>query len=149
MRSWHVHVPAGILKNVRWSWLLPVVLASASAGARPPPGDAAPADRGSRFWRAITDPNGDQVEVLINKARRAMLQPDDALARDEDWVVEQRLRFYRDAYNLLRHARKLAPENVEALKELARAADELGKTREALDALEAAVRVTGADKADW
>jgi tetratricopeptide (TPR) repeat protein len=78
-----------------------------------------------------------------------MLQPDDALARDEEWAVEQRMKFYRDAYNLLRHARKLAPENVEALKELARAADELGKTREALDALETAVKVTGPDKTDW
>jgi tetratricopeptide (TPR) repeat protein len=145
-----VHVLAGILENVRWSVLLPVVLASASAAARPVAGDPTPEpDKGSRFWRAITDPNGDQVEVLINKARRAMLQPDDALARDEEWAVDQRMRFYRDAYNLLRHAHKLAPENLEALKELARAADELGKTREALDALQAAVRVTGADKADW
>lgn len=121
-----------------------LVTAHARAQPRPQPTAAEPE---RDFWREVTDPNGDEVRALITKARRAMSQPDDALSGDTEWAVEQRARFYTDAYNLLRYARKLAPENVEVLAQLARAADELGKTREAIDALEAAVRVTGPDKA--
>jgi tetratricopeptide (TPR) repeat protein len=64
-----------------------------------------------------------------------------------EWAVDQRAAFFRDAYHLLREARRLSPDNTEVLAELGRAADELGKTREALEALEAAVKILGPDRA--
>jgi tetratricopeptide (TPR) repeat protein len=126
--------------------LVPVLLAAFASpvGAKP----AAPvvAETGD-FWREVIEPNGDQVKALIVKARTAMQQPDNAaITSDSDWAVDQRMRFYRDAFNLLRAARKLSPDNTEVLAMLGRAADEIGKTREAIDALEACVRVLGPDK---
>jgi len=130
---------------VRWLCLAVLVVTVSRGDARPAP-PAPPAPEGG-FWREVIEPNGDQVRVLVGKAKNAMRQPDDALMTDSDWAVEQRMRFFRDAYNLLRYARKLSPDNTEVLGLLGRAADELGKTREAIEALEACVKVTGPDKA--
>jgi tetratricopeptide (TPR) repeat protein len=136
----------------RWRILLPLALASPLAlGAR---GDAKPrleppaprAREHPSVWSRITDPNGDEVRSLVAKARLAMRRADDAPA-EEDWAVDQRTRFYRDAYNLAAYARKLAPENLDALATFARAAEELGQTREAIAALELSAKLTGADKA--
>jgi tetratricopeptide (TPR) repeat protein len=122
--------------------------AAATAHAKPrsePPAARTPERRD--IWRRITDPNGDEVRALVGKARLSMRYADDSRAGDEDWAIEQRTRFYRDAYNLTAHARKLAPENLEALAAFARAADELGHTAEAIGALELSAKLTGPDKA--
>ncbi len=66
---------------------------------------------------------------------------------DAEWAVDHREAFFRDAYHLLREARRLSPENTEVLALLGHAADEIGKTREAIDALETCVRLVGADRA--
>lgn len=130
------------------SALLSVVLAGASAGARPRPEPPAARDPdGRNIWRRITDPHGDEVRVLVSKARLSMQRADDARLGEEEWAVEQRARFYRDAYNLSAHARKLAPENLEALAAFARAAEELGHVAEAIAALEQSAKLTGPDRA--
>jgi hypothetical protein len=131
----------------RW-WLLVYLALAASADAKPrvePPAPRAPEHRD--LWRRITDPNGDEVRALVAKARLSMRRADDARAGDEDWAVEQRARFYRDAYNLTAYARKLAPENLEALAAFARAAEELGHTAEAIGALERSAKLTGPARA--
>jgi tetratricopeptide (TPR) repeat protein len=76
-----------------------------------------------------------------------MKAPDDALQSEQDFAVEQRMRFYRDAFNLLRYARSRSPENIEVLRQLGRAADEIGRTADAIEVLEACVRIHGPDKA--
>ncbi len=133
-----------------WWLLLPVALialaAAADARPRPEPPAARAPDRGN-LWRRITDPHGDEVRALVRKARLSMSRADDARIADEDWAIEQRTRFYRDAYHLAAHARRLAPENLEALAAFARAAEELGHTAEAIGALEASARLTGPDRA--
>ncbi|HWU90977.1 MAG TPA: hypothetical protein VN253_27115, partial [Kofleriaceae bacterium] len=99
------------------------------------------------LWRELTDPHADEVRTLVAKARRSMRRADDALAGDAEWAVDARARFYRDAYHLAAHARALSPEHLDALAVLARAADELGKTTEALAALELCARLAGPDQA--
>ncbi|MBX3156604.1 MAG: tetratricopeptide repeat protein [Deltaproteobacteria bacterium] len=125
---------------MRWQVLVAAILLASPAAARPPREHA-------DFWREVIEPNNVEVAALLDKANRVMKAPDDALAADQDFAVDQRMRFYRDAYNLLRYARKLSPESVEVLAKLGRAADEIGKTAEAIEALETCVRVAGPDKA--
>jgi hypothetical protein len=131
----------------RWPLLVSLALA-AGAEARPRPEPPAVRDpEAHNIWRRITDPNGDEVRILTSKARLAMLRADEARAGEEDWAIDQRTRFYRDGYNLAAAARRLAPENLEALAAFARAADELGQTAEAIAALELTAKLTGPDKA--
>ncbi len=98
------------------------------------------------FWREVIEPHGDEVRELVQKAKQAIKTADDALESDAEWAVDQRMRYYQDAYGLMRYARKLSPENTDVLTTLGRAADEVGKTRVAIDALETAARVLGPDK---
>jgi tetratricopeptide (TPR) repeat protein len=131
----------------RW-WLLLCVALAAGAEASPPPEPPPARDPERRnLWRRITDPNGDEVRALVAKARLAMSRADAARAGEEDWAIEQRLRFYRDAYHLTAHARTLAPDHLEALAAFARAAEELGRTAEAIEALERSAKLTGPDRA--
>jgi tetratricopeptide (TPR) repeat protein len=133
---------------VRWSWLLAVlVLAAADADARRTPEPETRTDSGGgEFWRDVIEPHAEQVRALLDKARRAMAETEKGITSDSDWAVEQRTRFFRDAYNLLRHAHKLSPDNLDVLAALGRAADEIGKTAEAIAAYEAAARIAGPDK---
>ncbi|MBA3820182.1 MAG: tetratricopeptide repeat protein [Deltaproteobacteria bacterium] len=98
------------------------------------------------FWRDVIEPHADEVQAILGKARDAMGRPDHQINGDTDWAVDARSRFYRDAVNLLAHARRLSPHNVEVLALLGRAADELGDTTRALEALEACARLTGPDR---
>jgi tetratricopeptide (TPR) repeat protein len=129
---------------VRWRWVFSVVVVSATAAAHPEPPVRQPVKTGD-FWREMLEPHADEVNAIVSKARELMAKPDGTT--DTDWAVEQRARFFRDAKNLLAYARKLAPQNAEVLALLGRAADELGDTRTALDALEACVAITGTDAA--
>jgi tetratricopeptide (TPR) repeat protein len=71
----------------------------------------------------------------------------DKLGDGPDASVDRRLRTLGDAYGMLRYARKLAPENTDVLALLGSTADELGKTRQALDALDACIRIQGPERA--
>jgi tetratricopeptide (TPR) repeat protein len=115
--------------------------AHAGAVAEPAP----PTDQGD-FWKDIIDPHGDEVARLVNSVTTGMRYADDALQTDAEWAVEQRMRYFQDAYGVLRYARRLSPENPEVLRLLGRAADELGKTRQAIEALEACAQLVGPDR---
>ncbi len=121
--------------------MLVILLAASRGEARPEP--AASAD----FWRDVVEPHADEVRALVTKSRSAMKIADEALLTDAEWAVEQRMRYFETAYGMLRYARKLSPENGEVLGLLGRAADELGKTRQAIEAYEACVRVLGPERA--
>lgn len=131
----HLHT-----RNVRWPAILAVSLAVAStAEAREPKRYAAAAVVPDDFWRDVVEPHGVEVAKLVELARQAMKTADDALQADAEWAVEQRMRYWRDTYRLMRYARQLSPRNADVLAILGRAADELGKTREAIDALRACI----------
>ena len=115
--------------------------AGAVAEPAPPPPD--PHD----FWKDIVDPHGDEVARLVSSVTIGMRYADDALQTDAEWAVEQRMRYFQDAYGVMRYARRLSPENTEVLRLLGRAADELGKTRQAIEALEACAHLTGPERA--
>jgi tetratricopeptide (TPR) repeat protein len=111
-----------------------------------PPQPAPDRDRGN-FWRDMLWPHKDEVDAIVFKARTALQSADLGLYADYDPSGTERIRFFREAYGPLRYARKLAPDNVEVLRMLAICADEQGKTREAIDALQSAIDVLGRDKA--
>src|SRR5258705_2475817 len=75
----HAHVaPAAFGRHtrfVRWPWLVALMIASASADARPTPRHPPP-EKGN-FWGDIIEPNGTQVNSLLDKANRALKILDD------------------------------------------------------------------------
>ena len=111
-----------------------------------PPAPAADPDRGN-FWRDMISPHKDELDMIVLKARQAINTADMALYSDYDPTGLERARFYREVFGMLRYARKLGPDNLEVLKLLGQVADEIGKTREAMDALQAAIDVAGMEKA--
>jgi tetratricopeptide (TPR) repeat protein len=111
--------------------------------APPPPPDP---ERGN-FWRDMIAPHQAEVSTILFKVRAALNQADSALASDYDPAGQERLRFYREVLGALRYARKLQPDNVDVLRLLAQTSDELGLTRQAIEALQAAIDVTGTAKA--
>jgi hypothetical protein len=127
---------------VRWPWIATLLLAADPAAARPV---APPADAGD-FWRDVLEPHGAAVTAIIARAKAAIDKVGDAVPEGEDGV-DQRVRRLGDAYGMLRYARKLAPDNPDVLSLFGTAADELGKTRQALDALMACVRIQGPERA--
>ena len=136
---------------MRWPRLLAisVAVAAAPAGSRalakpvaPPSAPAHP-----EFWREVVEPHGTELRVLIGKAVTAMTTADEALQTDGEWAVAERRRYFEDAYSLMKYARKLAPGNGEVLGILGIAADELGHTRQAIEALTASIAALGPDKA--
>jgi tetratricopeptide (TPR) repeat protein len=126
---------------VRLVWLVALLIAG-RVEARPvrpqPPDDPAVGD----FWREMIEPHGRVVTAIVAHARRALTK-----ATDDDEPLAQRQRATRTAYGMLRRARELAPENPEVLRLLGHAADELGKAPQAIDALEACIRIEGPERA--
>lgn len=127
---------------MRWALVVALSLAAGQVEARPPRQE--PRDDGtSTLWRDVIEPHGGQVAALLSRARAAMTK----LGEPGDATAERRQRLADDAYGMLRYAHKLSPDNTDVLGLLGRAADELGKTRQAIDALEACVRLQGPERA--
>lgn len=115
-------------------------------GVDPPPAVIPDPDRGN-FWRDMLWPHKDEVDQILLKVRQTITNADMSLYADYDPTGVERLRFYREAYGPLRYARRLAPDNLEVLKLLGQVADEQGRTREAIDALEAALDLVDPEQA--
>lgn len=111
-----------------------------------PPQQAPDPDRGN-FWRKMLWPHKDEVDLILVKARQAIANADLGLYADYDPTGTERVRFFRETYGPLKHARTLAPDNIEVLRLLGQVADEHGKTREAIEALQAALDLVGPEKA--
>ncbi len=122
--------------------------ASRGADARRAPAPPPVASTDGDFWRDVVEPNADEVRTIVNAARNAIRIADEALQSDSEWAVDQRMRYFADAFGMLRYARRLSPENTDVLAMLGRSADELGKTKIAIEALEACMQITGPDKAN-
>ncbi len=141
-------VAAGILTIVRRCAIALAILFSSRGEARPPavmPHGTAPGSQD--FWQNVLDPHGEEVRAIVVKARQALQNAESGAQSDIDPTGQERLRFYRETYYVLRYARSLSPENVDVLALLGQAADGIGNTRQAIDALQAAIRIAGADKA--
>jgi len=130
---------------VRWLWIVALSLAADRAAARPAAPSVQPDDAGD-FWREVIEPHGVEVAAIVTRAKKALDKAAEATP-DGDAAVDQHVRTLGEAYGMLRYARKLSPENTEVLGLLGTAADELAKTRQALDALEACVRIQGPERA--
>jgi tetratricopeptide (TPR) repeat protein len=129
---------------VRWAWIVALPLAASPAQARP----AAPADpSASEFWREVIEPHGAQVAAIVAKARVAIAKAGESSDDDEDDAIARRAHYLDEAYGMLRYARRLSPDNPDVLSLLGITADELGKTRQAIDALETCVRAVGPERA--
>jgi hypothetical protein len=120
-------------------------VAAGEVGVLPPQRRVDP-DRGN-FWRDMLSPHKDEVDMILDKTRQALTTADMALYSDYDPTGLERLRFYREVYGMLRYARKLAPDNLEVLRRLGQCADEHGKTREAIEALQTAIDIAGTEEA--
>jgi hypothetical protein len=130
--------------------LLAIALLVASSAARAEVVRDAPPDPpdDDDFWRELVEPHATEVNAITMDVQTNLLAPLEAgYGGDPDVDVGQRTRRLEIAQAELKHARKLAPENVVVLAQLGRVADELGNTRQALEALQAALDLSGADKA--
>jgi len=127
----------GVLSILLLTLAIPVAIAKPPPrhkNSRPPPD----------IWQRALEPHGPAVKQLLAKATEAIARADRG---GVDWAIDQRNAYYLDAFHLLTAARTLSPDNIDVLSLYAEAADEIGKTREALDALERVVRLVGPDKA--
>jgi tetratricopeptide (TPR) repeat protein len=140
-RFWQPRVSTCILHSVRWLGLLAVVLLAPAANAAP----RKAATNDGDFWRDMVDPHSQQVKAIVDRARGIMTSVDGAIYGEIE--AGRHARAYRDAYGMLAYAHKLSPENLEVLALLGDAADEAGKTHQAIDALTASIRLTGEAKA--
>jgi len=121
-------------------WIVAVALAAGRAEATPA-APAAPSTNTSEFWSEVIEPHAAEINRLVARARTLLER------RGSDDEPATRLAVIGDAYGMLRYARRLSPENTSVLGLLGAAADELGRTRQALDALEACVRIQGLERA--
>ena len=135
-------------RNVKVAIIAGVLIAwtgAARSDAVPVPAQTDP-DAGD-FWRDVVEPHADEVRALVAKSKLALQSAEQGAQADVDPTGQERMRFYRETFRVLRYARRLAPENLEVLRLYAQAADELGHTRAAIEALEAAVQIAGAEQA--
>lgn len=114
--------------------------------AMPPPEPPVDPNRGN-FWRDVVEPHADEVNLILYKARAAIGQGELTGLAEYDPTGENHQKLYRDLFGMLRYARRLAPDNLDVLKLYAQTADAIGKTRQAMDALHAAIDLVGPDKA--
>jgi tetratricopeptide (TPR) repeat protein len=123
------------------------LLVTATADARPVPRRYRPttADPDRTFWRELVEPHADVVRNIVSTAKQILSQSDSL--RMGDYERQPIDRHLQDVYAHLRYARELAPQNVDVLVLLGQCADELGKTTQAQDALEAAIAIVGTDRA--
>src|SRR5262249_30998029 len=94
----------------------------------------------------VVEPHADEVKRLVENARQQMSYADGVVSGEVDPI--RRMHAYRDAYNLMTYARRLSPENLDVLAIQGIAADEIGRTRQALDAFRAYLKITTDDKAN-
>jgi tetratricopeptide (TPR) repeat protein len=140
-------IAASIMASITASIMASVALCGTPGVASARPHTADPAELDDRdFWRDLIEPHGAAVASILTRAKRALGRAE-AVPPDADGAVDRRHHLLDDAYGMLRYARTLSPDNPEVLRLLGTTADELGKTRQALDALEHCARLDGPDRA--
>ena len=136
----------GILGEVRRLVLLAALGLTRPAWADVISVPPAPDPERGNFWRDVVAPHQAEVAAILGKVKNALNQADNALASDYDPAGQEHMRFYREVLGPLKYARRLQPDNLDVLRLYAQVCDELGKTREAIEALQAAIDVSGPTK---
>lgn len=116
-------------------------------GVGPATAQVPPDPNNHDFWEDVIEPHNAEITQLMAGIDMNLAQIDVSYNNDVDPTGQIRQKMLSDMYGRLRYARKLSPQNVQVLSRLGRVADQLGKTKQAIEALEAASAVTGADKA--
>jgi tetratricopeptide (TPR) repeat protein len=120
----------------------------ASARRMPPPREPRDdPDRGD-FWRDVIEPHSAEIAQLLRRAHDDFQNAAQAATQDYDPLGTRRAISIHDAYSVMHYARTLSPHNPEVLQLFGQAADELGKTREALDAFHAYLQLVDPAKSD-
>lgn len=139
---------------MRWVWIVGLSLLVGRVEAKPDRARLSPADPSpGDFWREVIEPHGEIVTAIVSQARNALGMLHDAPTADAaadataDAAADERVRYLSHVYAMLRYARKLSPENTDVLALLGTTAEDLGKTRPALEALETCVQIQGPDRA--
>src|SRR3569623_5800 len=143
---WRRVLSVGILGQVRRLVRLAALSLARPAVVDVISGPAAPDPERGNFWRDVVAPHQAEVAAILSKVRNALYQADNALASDFVPAGQEHMRFYREVLGPLKYARRMQPDNIDVLRLYAQVCDELGKTREAIAALQAAIDVSGPPK---
>jgi len=110
------------------------------------PSDRAGPPPATDFWREVIEPHAEQVRRLVDNARQQISYAEGVITGEVDPI--RRMRAYRAAYAMMMRARRLSPHSLDVLAMLGISADEIGKTREAVDAFRGYLAITTEDKAN-
>jgi tetratricopeptide (TPR) repeat protein len=100
--------------------------------AEPPP----PKPPDDEFWREVVAPHGDEIQMILDKARLAWNYTSTCVYSDCDATGESRTKLLEDGYGMLRYARKLDPTQPDVLLLLGQFAEESGRPSAAIEALQ-------------
>ncbi len=101
-------------------------------------GRAARAD--DEFWLDVITPHHKEIDALVTKAATAVTAADAAVAAGGvDWAHDE----LRTAFGAMTYARSVAPDNVDVLAAYATVCDRLGRTDDAVAALQRALTLSG------
>jgi tetratricopeptide (TPR) repeat protein len=109
--------------------------------------DLEPVPAPHEFWRDVSEPHGVEIDDILMKANAAVNRGEATFIAETDPTGEGRQKLFHELFGMLRYARRLAPGHLAVLQLYAQTADAIGKTREAMDALHAAIDLVGPDKA--
>ena len=106
------------------------------ANARPaePPSEAPADPERSELWRNVIEPHADEIDTIMKRVREDISGAERGVSSEYDPLGTRQQALFRDAYGMLRYAHKLSPQNLDVLALLGRTADELGYTRQAIEA---------------
>ncbi len=97
-------------------------------------GETARAD--DEFWLDVITPHHKEIDLLVNKAGTAVTAADAAIAAGGvEWAHDE----LRTAFGAMTYARSLAPDDVDVLAAYAAVSDRLGRTDDAVAALQRAI----------
>ncbi len=103
-------------------------------------GETARAD--DDFWLDVITPHHKEIDQLVTKADTTVTAADAAIAAGGiEWAHDE----LRTAFGAMTYARSLAPDDIDVLAAYAAVSDRLGRTDDAVAALQRALTVGGAD----
>ena len=107
----------------------------------PPP----PKPPDDEFWREVVAPHGDEIQMILEKARTAWNYTANCNYSDCDATGEWKAKLLDEAYGMLRYARRLDPNQQDVLMLLGQVAEESGRPAAAIDALTAYIGLLDPD----
>lgn len=119
--------------QVSCALLIAGLTSSASADRVADSYDTRPKDNGD-FWQNVSDPHGEEIQMVIDKISMALSQVDQFNGQDSDIDGVIRGKLIDDARGMAKYLRRLAPDDPRVLQALGKACDYAGRADEALEA---------------